>query len=376
MKRVLFLIQDLRGGGAEKVLVNLVNHLDREKYDITVLTIFDGGENEASLAPWIHRASLFHKSFPGNSKVLSLFTPEQLHRRFVRQRYDIEIAYLEGAAHRIISGCTTPGTTLFAWQHSRPQTESGAFIGFRSWKESERYYQRFFQIVCVSESVRQRFSDFHPKLKNLTVAYNTNESEKIQQLACEPIENELFIPNIFKIIGVGKVTKLKGFDRLARIHRRLREEGYPVHTFILGSGEAQNEIQRYVNDNGLSDTFTFLGYQQNPYKYVAKCDLFVCSSHTEGFSTAATEALIVGTPVCTVDVSGMKEMLGEHNEFGIVTENNDEALYQGIRSLLVNRDKFLYYREKAIERGKTFFTEKTVAAVEKLFEELTTNENK
>ena len=71
------------------------------------------------------------------------------------------------------------------------------------------------------------------------------------------------------------------------------------------------------------DTYVdFLGYQTNLYKYVAKCDLFVCASHAEGFSTAATEALILGVPVCTVEVSGMKEMLGENNEYGIITEND------------------------------------------------------
>ena len=62
-----------------------------------------------------------------------------------------------------------------------------------------------------------------------------------------------------------------------------------------------------------------MGYQTNPYKYLAKCDLFVCSSHSEGFSTAATEALIVGVPVCSVEVSGMREMLGENNEYGVIT---------------------------------------------------------
>ena len=119
-----------------------------------------------------------------------------------------------------------------------------------------------------------------------------------------------------------------------------------------------------INENNISDSFSFLGYQTNPYKYVSKADLFVCSSHSEGFSTAATEALIVGTPVCTVEVSGMKEMLGENNEYGIITENTEEALYQGIKSLLDSPELLAHYKEKAIERGKFFSTEKTVKAVE------------
>ena len=71
-------------------------------------------------------------------------------------------------------------------------------------------------------------------------------------------------------------------------------------------------------------------------KYMKRCDLFVCASHAEGFSTAATEALIVGLPVCTVEVSGMREMLGAHNEFGVITNNDEEALYKGIKELIEN----------------------------------------
>ena len=119
---------------------------------------------------------------------------------------------------------------------------------------------------------------------------------------------------------------------------------------------------------GVADSVTFLGYQTNPYKYVAKCDLFVCASHSEGFSTAATEALIVGTPVCTVEVSGMKEMLGENNEWGIVTENDEDALYQGIKRLLDTPAELAHYKEKATLRGKNFSTENTVRAVEEMLQ--------
>ena len=98
--------------------------------------------------------------------------------------------------------------------------------------------------------------------------------------------------------------------------------------------------------------------------------MFVCSSISEGFSTAATEALIVGTPVVTVEVSGMKEMLGENNEYGIVTENNEESLYESIKKMLTTPGMLEDYAKRAKERGKEFSTEKTVRAVEKMFEEL------
>ena len=130
------------------------------------------------------------------------------------------------------------------------------------------------------------------------------------------------------------------------------------------------EIEEYIRRNELQDTVTLLGYQTNPYNYVSKCDLFVCASFAEGFSTAATEALIVGTPVCTVEVSGMKELLGEHNEYGLVTENDEAALYEGIKRLLDDPALLAHYREMAALRGRNFGTQETVRAVEEMFEEL------
>ena len=197
--------------------------------------------------------------------------------------------------------------------------------------------------------------------------YNTNDSEKIINESNENIDIK-FNNSTVNLISTGRLIPVKGFDRLINIHTRLITDGYAVHTYILGEGSEnyKTELNKLVIDNNVSDSFTFLGYQTNPYKYLTKADLFVCSSHTEGFSTAATEALIVGTPVCTVEVSGMKEMLGENNEYGIVTENSEESLYEGIKSLLDNPDLLKHYKEKAIERGKFFSTEKTVKAVENM----------
>lgn len=138
-------------------------------------------------------------------------------------------------------------------------------------------------------------------------------------------------------------------------------------TFTMQKGSLRSMIEKYVIDNKLQESVILLGYQKNPYKYVANSDIFVCTSHAEGFSTAATEALVVGTAVCTVEVSGMKEMLGDNNEYGIVTENNEESFYQAIRELLDSPEKLSYYKEQAKIRGEKFETEETVSEVENMF---------
>lgn len=367
MKKILFFIHDLGPGGAEKVLVNLVNNMDPEAFEVTVMSLIGGGVNEQFLKPHVRSVSCFKKLPRGHTHILKLWTPAQLHARFIRERYDIEVSYLEGPSARIISGCPHSDTKLVSWIHGEQNSRAVAARSFRSFAESERCYHRFHRIICVSEYVKRDFSALYPNLDTLGVLYNTNETGVILQKKAEPVEDGVFTCDEIKMCGVGRLIPSKGFDCILRIHKRLKEQGYPVHTYLLGKGAEQGKLEAYVRQNELTDSVTFLGYRTNPYKYVANCDLFVCASLAEGFSTAATEALIVGTPVCTVDVSGMKEMLGENNEYGIVTQNDEEALYQGIKRLLDDPELLAYYQNQALLRGKNFSTENTVKAVQDMF---------
>ena len=103
MKKILFLIHDLGQGGAEKVLVNLVNNMDFSKYEITVMTLFGGGVNEQFLSEKVKLINIFSNTIPGNSKLMKFFSPAILHKLFIKDFYDVEIAYLEGPSARIIS---------------------------------------------------------------------------------------------------------------------------------------------------------------------------------------------------------------------------------------------------------------------------------
>ena len=366
-KKILFLIHDLGEGGAEKVLVNLVNHLNREKFEITVMVLFGGGVNEQFLADDVRLIRCFEKTFPANSRIFKLFSPKALHDRFIQGKYDIEIAFLEGPAARIVSGCTDADTKCISWIHTEFRAKRIASIGFRSFGESAACLNRMDQIVCVSESVRNAFCSLYGNKEKTRVCYNVIDTENIQTLA----EFEPDLPEqSFRMISAGKIVPVKGFDRLARIHARLLKDGFPVHTYILGHGLQQGKIEQYVKENGLEKTFSFLGYQINPYQYMKHCDLFVCSSYREGYSTAVTESLIVGTPVCTTEVSGMRELLGENGEYGLITENDEEALYNGIRYLLEHPEELSYYKRMAEKRGMQFDPEITVKAVETLLENI------
>lgn len=363
MIKILFLIHDLGQGGAEKVLVNLVNHLDRSKFDISVIALFGGGVNEQFLKPDIRFHVVFPKEIPGNSRLMKLLTPQQLHRMCVKEHYDIEVSYLEGPSARVISGCMPKDTKLVSWIHVEQHTIEKLAKSFRDEREALYCYNRFDQTVCVSEYVQKDFCRVLDFQRPCMVLYNTVESEKILASADETVP-ELRDDGKTKLVAVGTLKQSKGYMRLLRIVKRLRDEQYPIHLYILGIGPLQQEMEKYIHQNKLDDSITLLGYQTNPYKYISKCDLFVCASFAEGFSTAATEALIVGTPVCTVEVSGMQEMLGEQNEYGIVTKNDENALYDGIKRLLENVELLTYYRKQSFLRSTRFSTEETVRAVE------------
>ena len=98
--------------------------------------------------------------------------------------------------------------------------------------------------------------------------------------------------------------------------------------------------------------------------------MFICSSYREGFSNAVTESLIVGTPVVSTRCSGAEELLGYNDEYGIVTDNDEEALYEGIKRMVTTPGLLQHYKEQAEIRGKKFSTEDTVRAVEDMLKEV------
>lgn len=370
MTKVLFLIPNLAHGGAEKVLVNLANNMDKTKFDVTVQTLFDVGVNRQYLNSDVKYIGGFKRMPRGNTYVMKLFSPEKLYKYFIRDDYDIIVSYLEGPTARIVSGCTNPNTKLVSWIHIEQHTKELASKSFRSYKEALDCYSKFDRTVCVSDTVKDDFESIFDTKKPVEVLYNTNESEKIKKLSDEQVDDVDFSKDTINIISVAKIVPSKGYDRLMKIHKKLIEKNIKNHIYILGIGEEKEKYEKYLTENNLTDTFTFLGYRDNPYKYVKKTDLYVCSSRREGFSTAVTEALIVGTPVVSTNCSGAYELLGENNEYGIVTENNEDALYEGIKKMLTTPNLFEAYAAKAKERGKAFSTEKTVKAVEEMLSAL------
>lgn len=370
MTKILFLIPNLAHGGAEKVLVNLVNNMDKTKFDVTIQTLFDVGVNKQYIKSDVHYIGGYKRTFRGNSHIFKLFSPKRLYSHFIKDNYDIIVSYLEGPTARIVSGCTVKNTKLVSWIHIEQQNKKIASNSFRNYDEAYECYSKFDKTICVSDTVKQDFLSLFDLKKPVSVLYNTNETEQITNKANEKIDDIVFSDDCVNIISVAKIVHTKGYDRLINIHKRLLNDGVKNSVYILGLGEEKEKYEKIIGDNGLTDTFKFLGFRDNPYKYVKNADLYVCSSRREGFSTAVTEALVLGKPVVSTNCSGAYEMLGENNEYGIVTENNEDALYEGIKKMLTTPGMLEDFAKRAKERGKEFSTEKTVKAVEEMFEGL------
>lgn len=372
MKKVLFFIPTLSGGGAEKVLVNLVNRMDKKRFSITVLTLFDIGENKQYLESTVGYKYIFKKIFRGNIHLFKLFSPEFLFKKMIKDDYDIIISYLEGPTTRIVSGCNNPNTKILNWVHNEFENINNLIPSYRNQKELKECYKKYDGTVFVSQTAKDAFNQSMPEIKrNLKVLYNVVDTDLIKNKSNEEISDLVFNSHCFNLISVGRFTKQKGFERLIEIVSKLiHQNKLNIHLNLLGQGELESRYKALIQDLNIQQNVTLLGYKENPYKYVKNSDLFVCSSYYEGYSTAVTESLIVGTPVITTLCSGMQELLGYNNQYGIIVENNDQALYEGLKYILTDRKRLIDLKEKAKERSNYFQKESTVRGVEEYLENL------
>lgn len=392
MKKILFLIHTLGGGGAEKVLVDLVNNLNPKKYDITVMTIVDVGELRYKLNDNIKykttiklrkdknknktqenkSGSLLGKGSKFKNIAAKLYAkiwkhmPTKLfYKMFIKEKYDIEISFLEGISAKVIAASNNPNSKKYAWIHVDLINQKKSEGVFKNRNIEKKIYLSFDKIVCVSNVVRERFIEkFAFDKEKVIVKYNAIDKATILSKSkeeCDYVKDDAFL-----MCSVGRLNAQKAYDRLLRIHKKLIDEKYNIKLFIIGEGTAKQNLENYINDNNLNDTVKLLGFKQNPYKYMKKADLFVCSSIVEGFSTVVSEAIILDIPIVTTDCSGMKEMLGDNNEYGIVTENNEEALYSGIKKILDDKKLYKQYKEKVKLRKEIFDLKNIISEIEKL----------
>ena len=368
MKKVLFLIGSLQGGGAEKVLVDTVNSLDREKYQITVQTLFDCGVHRDKLAEHVRYRSVvpFKNEWVRRlaGKVLFFLIPVSVtYSLFIRDHYDFEIAFLEGLPTKVLAKSTNKAAKKIAWIHTDLIRNPASVRAFGSESAEKAAYDCFDKVFCVSKSVEDAFVEkYGPTAAKADTLYNILDDAAVIEAA----GNIVTLPVTYRpcFISVGRLTPPKGYDRLLRIHKRLVDEGLMHSLLIIGEGEMREGLEQYIQENDLQNSVCLMGFQRNPYQYISKADLFVCSSYAEGFSTVVTEAILCGTPVVGTDVAGNREP-EEAPRCSVITENSEEALYEALRRILKDPQILETYRAELISKQAIWEKQNLIDAFEK-----------
>lgn len=362
MKKILIFVDSLNEGGVTKVLLDLLENINREKYDITVMTLYNQGVYISEVKQYARytycfnipnfnyhslKAELYRKYWGGMLRLPESF----MYKCFVKEKYDIEIAFMHGWSTKVISGSNNKKSKKIAWVHVDLVTWNRVDGVFKNLEHHKKAYSKFNEVICVSQTVKEGIEKKY-NVKNARVLYNPINREKILKLSKEKID-DINLSNKFKLISVGRLSEQKGYDRLLRVFKKLKNDVIDIELILVGNGDKYNELNKYIVENKLEKDVTLLGFKENPYKYVRASDLFVCSSISEGFSLVIGEAMAVGVPVVSVDCPGPNEIL-DYGKYGKLVNNSEEDLYNGIKEMINDRVLYEKYNNKSNERGKMF----------------------
>lgn len=383
--RLLFVIESLGGGGAEKVLATLLKHINRDVFEVTLCTIVDTGKYVEEVRPYVDYTPILPDPqslsvlgrlwYNIKYKLIYKWLPMScVYRLWVPKNHDVEIAFCEGFATKLISASTNRIAKHIAWIHIdlkyNPWPQRQGF--FKNTAEETLAYERFDKIITVSQTVEESIKEVYGLHSKIATIYNPIDVEDIKIKAQEGLSSRSSL-NVDElksthIVTVGRLVHQKGYDILLHVASRLRNDGYNFTLSILGEGEQRSELESYINGHNLQDRVELLGFHRNPYPYIAQSDLFVCSSRSEGYSLVIAEALVLGKPVISTYCSGPNELLGEGN-FGMLVPNDEqgEGLYQGLRTVLDNPQKLAQYQQAATARSSDFSLSSTIKKIEELF---------
>lgn len=364
MIKILFFIETLSGGGAEKVLQNLVNNMDKEKFDITVQTVWREDPEK-----YLNKNIKYKYIYPCYSKInnykyrLSVLL-KTIYPRYIKDSYDIEVAYLECGATKVISTSTNENAKKIAWVHCDLSKKISNINEFK--RKSVRWYKKFDKVVCVSRDVEKSFKSIYGNEFDTEVIYNAIDDYSIIEKADEATDDYFFDEKSPTIVSVGRLSKEKRFDRLIEAHKLLLDNGISNNLLIIGEGDERDVLEQIIISSGVQSTVTLAGFKGNPYPYIKKADLLACSSDFEGFSSFVAEGLILGKAIVTTECNGMEELLG-NSQYGIITNCDTKALSKGIERLLADSILKEEYERNATERAKSFSIKASVKSAEDFF---------
>ncbi|EJS60875.1 hypothetical protein ICG_00320 [Bacillus cereus BAG1X1-3] len=355
MKKIAFFAQNLGGGGAERVLVDLANLIESnygENYSVTVCTVFSG-VLEDQLDSKVRFIKLINRDFSKRRSVINklFFTflcmgKGKILRKLIDKRlkdnFDVEIAFLEGLPAKIVSINENKDVKRIGWIHANLKKLDYTTKFFSSRGHELETYNKLDELVFVSEECYIGYKDeFGENHKRNRIIKNITDYQRIQKLSQEKID--------FKfpyICTVGRLSDEKGFDRLIEAYDNLLKIGTinDLKLVIVGSGKKEEELKDLVKTYDIQDKVIFIPFSKNPYKYIGGCEFFVSSSRTEGYPLVVVEALALEKPVMVTETGAVAVV--ENGKYGMVVENSIEGIQKGMVQML---SEISLFQKKAVE---------------------------
>lgn len=369
MKKLLIIQDTLGGGGAERVLVEMLNNFDYTKYAIDLLLIYNKGIFLQKVPPNVNVLSIYpngerpkYKSLLKKLNLISLIKRREIRNKITKD-YDVIFSFLEGIAFKYHSYIFHKGQKNLTWVHTDLSMNHWSSIAFHNLQEEQQCYENIDNIVFVSENAQIGFKKIFEVTTKQTVLYNLIDTDRILS------ESSLFEvkKRKFTICNVGRLVEQKRHDRLLNVAKILKENGYDVEFWILGIGTLENSLKKMAVSFGVADIVHFYGFIENPYPYIKNADLFVLSSDTEGLPVVVCESLCLGTAVVSTKVTGTIELL-LNSEYGVLTESSPIALFEAIKELIDTPSKLEHYQRKAIERAEMFDIPDTMSKIYNLLD--------
>ena len=389
-KKILFVSEALWIGGIETALVNLLNRMDYEKYDVTCLVVRGSLEIADRITPRCRllvadREKTF--TFPETYKYSRLYhlteeseNPSRLHRammwavpaikwvenrlyiRYIREQmkgehFDTCVIYSDRTAEIAVRSISA-GKYLMFYHHGAMRREYHDEIG----------YQKSEKVITVSEKTLDMLKNFRPKYaEKIMVIHNIVDIENVIEKGKE-LASLSFPKEQFNLVSCGRLTEAKGIDWAIQAMRTLLDKGYPdLHWWIVGGGPDEQMLKKLAEDTGVADHFHFLGMQSNPYPYIANADLYVQPSRFENYSVVILEAMALCKPIlATIPAAAVQITSGEN---GLLCEANPESIADAIEHLYLHREEMENYVQALKNNGLDKQNEEIMDSLYRLFDE-------
>lgn len=344
-KRLLFVLPNLDGGGAQRVTLSLLRALDPARYELSLLVLKGPG----ALSPYVpSQVRVIRDRWWQRAGLLGARLAVMFHGR----RHDLIVAALEMrttfCVHR---AALYLGKPAILWVHIAFGMWAKG-LGARQLRRSRAAYRDIAHVVFVAEGARRSMAEWLGfEGAHWRVIPNPFTAASYAGPAAQGPFAELRqrMGRRQTLIGIGRLEGRKGFDLLIEAAGRLVHEGIDVDVVILGEGKLREELAEKARALGIGDRVFMPGFVHDPLEWLSAASVYVLSSRLEGLPTTIIEAMTVGTPVVATDCpSGPRELLDGGRTGVLVPMDDVDALCQGIRRVL--QDPAL--RARLVEAGR------------------------